>query len=52
LEWILELQELPEECKEIHRMIKEGKTEKAKEAIPTETAYPFPHSVARKIGAS
>jgi hypothetical protein len=50
-EWIVQIQDITDDCKQIHCLIKEGKTDEAKETIPLERTYPLPDSIARKIGA-
>lgn len=50
-EWIVKIQDITEDCKEIHRLIKIGKTDEAKKAVSLERIYPLPESIVRKIGA-
>lgn len=49
-EWIVQIQDITENCKKIHQLILEGKTNQAEEAIPLERTYLLPDNIAYKIG--
>jgi Domain of unknown function (DUF4291) len=44
-DWIVEIQDITDECKVIHTLIREGKLEEAQQRIPEEKVYPkvFPN---------
>lgn len=39
-EWIVEIQDISEDCKVLHSLIREGKIEEARQQIPKEMVYP------------
>lgn len=51
-EWIVQVDDITEHCKHIHELIKDGKTNQAKDLLPIETLYPLPGSIKEKISYS
>jgi len=51
-EWIADIEDITAQCKNIHQLIVNGKTEIAMALLPVENFYPLPDTVASKIDAT
>jgi hypothetical protein len=51
-EWITDIEDITAQCKQIHQLISEGKTEKANSLLPVEKYYPLPANIVTKIDAT
>jgi hypothetical protein len=51
-EWIVQVHDITQHCKHIHQLIKDGKTNQAKDLLPVENLYPLPESIKEKINYS
>lgn len=47
--WISEIKDITILCKEINRLISDGKINQAKDLLPSENIYPLPEVIAKKI---
>lgn len=48
-EWIVQIDDITEQCKGIRQLIKDGKPDQAKELLPVEAMYPLPENIALHI---
>jgi hypothetical protein len=51
-EWIADIEDITAQCKNIHQLIVNGKTDIAMALLPVENFYPLPDTVASKIDAT
>jgi hypothetical protein len=51
-EWITAIEDITVQCKKIHQLISEGKTEAANSLLPVEKYYPLPANIVTKIDAT
>jgi hypothetical protein len=51
-EWITDIEDITAQCKNIHQLITNGKTDIAKELLPAENFYSVPNNIASKIDAT
>lgn len=51
-EWITDIEDITENCKQIYQLLSEGKTEQAQELLPAEIYYPLPDAIVTKIDAT
>lgn len=51
-EWITDIEDITANCKLIHQLIREGKTEQANSMLPVENYYPLPAHIVTKINAT
>lgn len=49
-DWIVDIENITDNCKNIHQLIIEGKINQAKKLIPLEKTYSLPEDIALKIG--
>lgn len=48
-DWIVQIDDISEQCKHIHQLIKSDKINQAKDLLPLEQLYPLPDNIAFKI---
>ena len=51
-EWITDIEDITAQCKQVHQLISEGKTEQAISLLPVEKYYPLPANIVTKIDAT
>jgi hypothetical protein len=51
-EWIVQIDDITEKCKDVHQLIKNGKIDQAKDLLPNEQVYPLPENIALSINSS
>jgi hypothetical protein len=51
-EWITGIEDITAHCKQIHKLLSEGKTEQAGSLLPVENYYPLPGHIVTKIDAT
>src|SRR4051794_34109754 len=51
-EWIVEVDDITEQCKHIYQFIKDGKINQAKDLLPVENVYPISNDIKEKISYS
>lgn len=50
-EWIMQVDNITDKCKNIHQLIKENKINQAKDLLPIERRYPLPDTLALNINS-
>jgi len=51
-EWIMQIDDITENCKSIYQLVRDGKIDQAIDLLPNEQLYPLPDCIGQEINAS